>query len=308
MSDSFKDFHWTRNIPIKDYFLPKTIVEAIDILAQYQGRALVVAGGTDVIPQLRRRELDADALVDITHLPDMRSIEENGEWIVLGGLVTHAAVASSPLIREKAKLLADGAICVGSPQIRNVATVAGNLVSGQPAADTSTPLLALDASVTIASKDGERVVPLTKFFIDSGKTVLNCRREILTRIQFKALKGHQGCCYLRLSQRKALALPILACAVLIKVDKERRAIEEAAIALGPVAPIPVRMTRAEERLRGSPISTETIEAAGKITMEESRPRDSLLRGSSIYRKEMAEVFVKRGLRKALAQLGFAVIS
>jgi carbon-monoxide dehydrogenase medium subunit len=236
----------------------------------------------------------------------MKSIEENGERIVLGGLVTHASIASSPLVRKKAKLFADGAGCLGSPQIRNVATVAGNLVSGQPAADTSTPLLALDASVTIASKDGERVVPLTKFFLDTGKTILDCRREILTRIEFNALKEHHGCCYLRLSQRKALALPILVCGVLVKVDKKRRVIEEAAIALGPVAPIPFRATRVEERLRGSPVSKETIEAVGAIAMEESNPRDSLLRGSSLYRKEMAKVFVKRGLQKALAQVGFPV--
>lgn len=306
MSYAFKDFHWTRHISIKDYFLPKTLTEAIDILTEFQGRALVVAGGTDVIPQLRRRELDAEVLVDITHLPDMKSIEENGKKIVLGGLVTHGSIASSPLLREKAKLLADGAGCLGSPQIRNIATVAGNLVSGQPAADTSIPLLALDASVIIASKGGERVVPLTKFFLDTGKTILDYRREILTRIEFNALKEHHGCCYLRLSQRKALALPILVCGVLVKVDKKRRVIEEAAIALGPVAPVPIRAIRVEEKLRGSPVSKETIEAAGAIAVEESNPRDSLLRGSSPYRKEMAKVFVKRGLQKALAQGGFPV--
>jgi aerobic carbon-monoxide dehydrogenase medium subunit len=306
MSYAFKDFHWTRHIPVKDYFLPKTLTEALEILAESQGRALVVAGGTDVIPQLRRRDLDADALVDITHLPDMRSIEESGERIVLGGLVTHAAIASSSLVREKAKLLADGAECLGSPQIRNVATVAGNLVSGQPAADTSTPLLALNASVILASQDGERVVPLTKFFLDTGKTILDGRREILTRIEFNALKEHHGCCYLRLSQRKALALPILVCGVLVKVDKKRRVIQEAAVALGPVAPIPLRVTRVEEALRDRPINKETIEAAGAIAREECNPRDSLLRGSSLYRKEMAKVFVKRGLQKALAQVGLPV--
>ena len=236
----------------------------------------------------------------------MKSIEEDGERIVLGGLVTHASIASSPLVRKKAKLFADGAGCLGSPQIRNVATVAGNLVSGQPAADTSTPLLALDAFVTIASKGGERVVPLTKFFVDTGKTILDCHREILTRIEFNALKEQHGCCYLRLSQRKALALPILVCGVLVKIDKKRRVIEEAAIALGPVAPTPCRATRVEEKLRGCPISKETIEAAGAIAIEESNPRDSLLRGSSLYRKEMVKVFVKRGLRKALAQGGFPV--
>jgi carbon-monoxide dehydrogenase medium subunit len=306
MPYAFKDFHWSRHLPIKGYFLPKTLTEALDILAAHQGKALVIAGGTDVIPQLRRRELDAEVLVDITHLPDMKSIEETGERIVLGALVTHASVASSPLLREKATLLADGAGCLGSPQIRHVGTVAGNLASGQPAADTSIPLLALDASVTIASKDGERVVPLTEFFLDAGKTILDFRREILTRIEFNALKEHHGCSYLRLSQRKALALPILACGVLVKADKKRRVIEEAAISLGPVSPIPFRAKRVEEKLRGCPVNKETIELAGAMIFEECNPRDSLLRGSSLYRKEMAKVFVTRGLQNALAQVGLPV--
>lgn len=306
MSYAFKDFHWTRHIPIKNYFLPKTLTEALDILAEYQGRALVVAGGTDVIPQLRRRETDAEALVDITRLPGMKSIEESGERIVLGAMVTHASVASSPLVREKGKLLAEGAGYLGSPQIRNIATVAGNLVSAQPAADTSIPLLALSASVTIASKGGERVVPLAQFFIDTGQTVLDPRREILTRIEFNALKDHHGCCYLRLSQRRALALPILVCGVVVQVDRKRKIIEEAAIALGPVAPVPFRAARVEQALRGRSISQETIEVAGAIAIEECTPRDSLLRGSSLYRKEMANVFVQRGLQKALAQVGFPV--
>lgn len=306
MSYAFKDLHWTRHIPIKNYFLPKTLREALDILAEYSGRAFVVAGGTDVIPQLRRRELDTEALVDITLLPELKPIEESGGRIRLGGLVTHATITSSLLLKEKAKLLADGAGHVGSPQIRNIATVGGNLVSGQPAADTSMPLLALDASVTLVSGEGERVVPLTSFFLDTGKTALDCRKEILTRIEFNALKEHHGCCYLRLSQRKALALPILVCGVVVKVQKQRRIIEEAAVALGPVAPIPFRAIRVEEKLRGSSISRETLEAAGAIALEECHPRDSLLRGSSQYRKEMVKVFVKRGLQKALAQAGCPV--
>lgn len=306
MSCAFKDLHWTKQIPIKNYFLPNTLTEALDILAEYSKRAIVVAGGTDVIPQLRRRELNIEVLVDVTRIPELKTIEEMDNKIVIGALATHASIASSLLLKEKAELLTDGARHVGSPQIRNVGTVGGNLVSGQPAADTSIPLLALNASVTLVSRERKRVLPLTSFFLDTGKTAIESHKEILTYIEFNALTEHHGCCYLRLSQRKALALPILVCGVVIKVQKEKRIIEEAAIALGPVSPIPLRIRRMEEYLSGSPISKETIEAASKIAFEECYPRDSLLRGSSQYRKEMVKVFVKRGLLKALAQAGCPV--
>ena len=145
MEPAFKELHWARDIPVKEYLLPGSLSEALDMLDHFKGRARVIAGGTDVIPELRRRDLQVKALVDISRLPGLNAIEKAGRHIILGGLVTHGQVASSPLIREKAGLLADGAAAVGSPQIRNIATVAGNLVSGRPAADTSIPLLALGA-------------------------------------------------------------------------------------------------------------------------------------------------------------------
>lgn len=306
MAYAFKGLHWRRDIPVKDYLAPAGVEEALAMLASYEGRARVVAGGTDVIPQLRSRELDVEALVDVTCLPDMKAIEQEGEMITMGGLVTHAQVASSPLIRERADLLADGAGWVGSPQIRNIATVAGNLVSGQPAADTSIPLLALNASVTIASKEGERVVPLTEFFLDVGKTVLDCSKEILTRIRFPALKENWGGCYQRLSKRRALALPMLVCAVVVRVDPEKRVIEEASIALGPVAPVPYRAVQTEAKLHNAPIAQESLAAAAETSLVECNPRESLLRGSCDYREEMITVLVKRGLKKALEQAGTPV--
>ena len=180
MESAFKDLHWGKEIGIRDYLQPVTIPEALDILSEFDGRALIVSGGTDVIPLLRRGDLEADALVDITRLPDMNSIKAEGDWIFLGALVTHGQVCSSPLIRGRAGLLAEAAAAIGSPQIRNVATVAGNLVSGQPAADAALPLLALDARVTVVSKTGSREVPLKEFFVRPGETRVDPRREVLT--------------------------------------------------------------------------------------------------------------------------------
>jgi carbon-monoxide dehydrogenase medium subunit len=181
--------------------------------------------------------------------------------------------------------------------------VAGNLVSGQPAADAAIPLLALDAQVTIVSTNGERVVRLSDFFLDVGKTVVDPGREILTHIEFKPLGSNQGGSYLRLSKRKALSLPMLVCAVVATVDDHKQIITEAAIALGPVAPTPFRSKRIEDAIKGKPATLQTLREAAENASAYCSPRDSLLRGSCDYRQEMVKVLVRRGLRNALEQAG-----
>jgi carbon-monoxide dehydrogenase medium subunit len=306
MSYAFKDLHWSKEIKIKKYLLPQTLAEALDLLAEYNGKAQVIAGGTDVIPQLRHGGLEVGTLIDITRLPDMSSIRQEADTIVLGGLVTHGQVAASSLIKEKAGTFAEGAASVGSPQIRNIATVAGNLVNGHPAADASMPLLALNASVTIASQNGDRVIPLADFFLGKGKTSLDCRREILTQIRFSALKKNQGSSFLRLSKRGSLTIGVLILAAVIEADKTENVISDAQIALGPVAAIPLRAFKAEEMLRGAPISAETIERAADCVCTESNPITDPVWGSAEYKKELIKVFAKRGLKRALNQIEISV--
>jgi carbon-monoxide dehydrogenase medium subunit len=300
MSYEFKNFHWARDIRIDNYLMPRTLDEALDFLEKHQGKAQVIAGGTDVISQLRHRDLEVDALVDITRLPDMDGIQD-GEMITLGACVTHAQTALSPLVREKAAILAKGAGSLGSPQIRNIATVAGNLVSGHPAADTSIPLLALNASVLIASREGQRVVPLTEFFLDKGRTAIDCRREILIQIKFPAMQGNQGSCHLRLSKRQSLTIAILVMAAVVKVDPQKKIIQEAAIAMGPVAPTPFRALQTEALLAGAAVCKETIERAAESAYAEANPIDSAIWGSAQYKREMVKVFVRRGLENALIE-------
>ena len=306
MSYAFKDLHWSKEIKIKKYLLPQTLVEALELLAEHNGKARVIAGGTDVIPQLRHGDLEVETLIDITRLPDMSSIRREADTIVLGGLVTHGQVAASSLIRENAGALAEAAASVGSPQIRNIATVAGNLVNGHPAADASMPLLALDASVTIASPDGDRVIPLAEFFLGKGKTALDCHKEILTQIRFTALKKNQGSSFLRLSKRGSLTIAVLILAAVIEADKANNVIHDARIALGPVAAIPLRASKAEEMLRGAPLSAATIEKAADCVCTESNPLSDPVWGSAEYKKELIKVFAKRGLTRALTQAGISV--
>lgn len=306
MTYPFKDLHWSKEFSLGAYHLPGTLGEALDLLEHYQGKARIIAGGTDVIPSLRRKVLEVEALVDISNLKGLKDIMEKGEEILLGSLVTHAQAARSLLIQKKASLLSQGAGWVGSPQIRNVGTVGGNLAGGQPAGDTSLPLLALNAWVTIASKQGERQVPLTQFFLSPGQTVLDPSKEILTRIGFRGLDKTQGSCYQRLSKRKALTLPILAAAIVVKVNPAQGRIEASAIALGPVASTPFRAVTSEGLLKGAVITLENFMAAAEAAMEESTPRDSCLRGSCDYRRQMVGVLVRRGLQRAVEETGTKV--
>jgi len=293
---------WPKHLHWEKYFRPQNIPEALKILEEFQGKARLLAGGTDLILQIRSRETEPKALVDITRIPGLDEIKLEDGVIRIGALVTHAQVAQSFLIREKALALSEGASKLGSPQIRNLGTVAGNIVSGQPGADTTIPLLALDAKIKMKSKQGERTVPLTEFFLDTGKTVLDSTREMVTEILFSPLAEDESSVSLRLARRKALALPILTVSVVVSADLRQKKFNRVRIALGPVAPIPFRPMGAEQMLASASIADEVIKKATRKAAQEANPRTSLLRGSEAYRREIIANLVERGIRKGLERL------
>jgi carbon-monoxide dehydrogenase medium subunit len=294
---------WPKRLHWEKYFRPRDIAEALKILEEFQGKARLLAGGTDLIPQIRNRETRPRVLVDITQIPGLDEIKLEDGVIRIGALVTHAQVAQSPLLREKALALTEGASQLGSPQIRNLGTIAGNIVSGQPGADTTIPLLVLDAKVKVKSKKGERIVPLTEFFLDTGKTTVDSTREMATEIFFSPLADHESSVSLRLARRKALALPILNVSVVVSADMKRKKFNHVRIALGPVAPTPFRARRAEEILSSASVADRVIKEAARKAAQETSPRTSLLRGSEAYRREIIANLVERGIRKGLERLG-----
>lgn len=302
MEKETKKFYWSKKLYWERYFRPQTINEALTILEEFQGQAQIIAGGTDLLPQLRKGELEVKALVDITQIPGLDEIKLEDGLIRIGALVTHSQIAQSSLIREKALALSEGASQVGSPQIRNLGTVVGNIVSAQPGADTAIPLLSLEAAVKVVSKGGERSIPLSEFFLDTGKTAVQSNQEIITEISFPPLREQEASASLRLARRKALALPVLTTSVVVSADLKKKIFNYARIALGPVAPIPFRAREAEKVLISAPIKEEVVKEAAKRAAEESNPRSSLLRGSEEYRKAMVGVFVERGIKKALERL------
>ncbi len=280
----------------KEYRTPRSLDEALSILAHYQGTARVIAGGTDLALQVAGSDVDLACAVDLTRIPELAAITLQGPDVVIGGCATHAQVAASAVVRQIAPLLATACAAVGSPQIRNVGTIAGNIVNAQPAADSVLALLALDARIEVVGAAGSRQVPLAEMFLGPGKSAVDPSREIVTTIRFAGLTASQHGAYARLARRRALALPMLAVATVVSVTNGR--FDWARIALGPVAPIPFRSARAEASLTGAHASVESIAKAADLASGEAEPRSSILRGSREYRKEMVRVLVHRVLSEA----------
>lgn len=281
------------------YKRPHSIAEALTLLDEAAGRGRVIAGGTDLILQLRQRECRVDLLVDITGIEELKQIREDDGWIEIGAAATHAEVAKNSLIQKEARALAEGCAQVGSPQIRNMATLVGNVISARPAADGAIPLTALEAEIKVVSKAGERWVPMEETYRGVGVSSIDASREVATMVRFKKLgwKGQTG--FFRMCRRKALALPILNGAVVILLDSSHKRIQEARIAFGPVAEKPFRPRKAEAYLQSKEISPGIIPEAARIASGETNPRTSLVRGSDLYRKEMIRLYLVRTIQDLL---------
>ncbi len=277
-----------------EYIIPASLKETLRILAEKREKARLVAGATDLMLELERGvRRGIETLIDITRLPDLERITfDEDETIHLGPLVTHNAAAASKLLRERAFPLVSAAWQVGAPQIRNRATVAGNLITASPANDTITPLMALGAWVMLASVKGTRRVPLENFYTGVRKTVLQ-PDEMLVDIAFPALKTGQRGTFLKLGLRRAQAISLVNVAVVLTIDSSR--VKSAVITLGAVAPTIIHAPEAETYLADKELTDEVIARTSELAAGVSRPIDDL-RGSAAYRKAMVRVLVMRALR------------
>ncbi len=283
----------------KEYLFPDDITEALTILNDSKGAARIIAGGTDLILDIEKGRHQVEKLVDLSRIEELSTIAEIDGMLSIGANVTCSQVANSELIREKAPALAEGAHKLGSKQIRNVATLAGNIVRAQPAADTAIPFVALDAKVEVISMNGVRTIDVLDAYGDGfAKSTIDGSSEILTRFLVPSRKDGEGSAYLRHDKRNTLSLPILNIACnLGLVDN---VIHKAIIAMGPVGPGPQRAVDAEKRLIGSAPDSENITAAAELVINQCDPRDSLVRGSRKYRLAVVSVLAKRVINEALA--------
>jgi CO/xanthine dehydrogenase FAD-binding subunit len=280
-----------------DYYLPKDYEEAFKCLTLPEKTVVPVAGSTDFIPTFRDGHWKADAVVDVKNLPGMRDIRETPEGLYIGASVKMSELASSPLIRSDWNVLALAAESVGSPQIRNRATIGGNLCTASPCADTPPALYVLEAQVILKSMAGERRVPIAQFATFVRKTVV-AKGELVTGVILPKLpKGSMGE-YVKLSRRRGCDLSLVSVAALaIPSGKEY----QWRLALGAVAPTAIRVPQAEAILAQG-FTPELIEKAAQAAAETSRPINDV-RSSERYRKLMVANMTKRAISETLKKLG-----
>jgi aerobic carbon-monoxide dehydrogenase medium subunit len=306
-----------------DYLRPQTLEEALSLLNQHGKKAKLIAGGTDVIVMIKQKVMTPEVLISLRGIPGLGQIQYDGT-LRIGALVTHRAIEQSEVIRKEFSALTDAADVLGSIQIRNVATIGGNICTAAPSADTATPLLVLETQVKIKSLSEERTVPIETFFTGPGETILK-KGEMVTELIIPKPLPHTGSAYWKLQRRLALDLPILGVSVLLSLDKgtvscsdilcttspissilhtmekDELTCREIRIALGVAAPTPIRALRAENLMRGKKISDELLEEVANTASAEAQPRDSI-RGEAWYRKDLIRVLVKRMAMKCIERV------
>lgn len=284
------------------YLYPKTAEEAVALLQAYQGKALVMSGGTDLMLWLKHGTRQPDALVDVDGVEELRGISRRGDTLVIGAGVTHADAAEHPLVNELFPSLAKGCGSVGAPQTRNIGTLGGNIVSAQPAGDASVNLTALGASCEILSPEGRRIVPVESLFLGVGRSAVNPAAELLTKIFIPIPAEPFAVSYRRIAPRNSLALPVACVSVLLLARDGKLA--EARVVAAPVAVTPCRAKATEALLTGRPLEEAGLAAqAGGCIQKEINPRDSKLRGSGAYRKALVGTLTEDAVTEALGRLG-----
>lgn len=282
----------------RDYYTVLTVDEALHLLSEHGKRARIIAGGTDLLLEIERNMRPGlNMLIDVTRIPGLDKVTRDNDGLIhLGPLVTHNQCVRSRMVLEYAWPLSQSCWEVGAPQIRNRATIAGNLVTASPANDTITPLMALDASVKLKSVRTERVVPLQRFFAGPRRTVMR-PDEMLTDITFPALGSGEMGMFIKLGLRKAQAISVVDVAVVMQVKETSTGLvgSKARIALGSVSPTVIRASLAEEYLEGKNLDNQVLEQASILSMQAARPIDDL-RSSAAYRREMVRVTVLRALK------------
>jgi len=276
-------------LPTMDqYFKPKKVEEAVSLITNYGDQAKILAGGTDLLVQMRDRSLTPKCIVDITNIPELNYVKQDRDILKIGALATIRAVELSPIVKDKYVNLYEATHQMATTQIRNMGTVVGNICRASPAADTAPPLLALKSSVEIIGSSGTRIIPLEEFFLGPGQTALE-PHEMVLAIHVPELPTGNGTAFLRVTRVAAdLAKINVSSVVIIK----NGICQDARIALGGIAPTPIRARKAEALLRDSRLNEELIKKAAGIAANETKPITDI-RSTKEYRKELSEVLVRR---------------
>ena len=280
-----------------EYFEPETISDVITFLAKQGKDTKLIAGGTDLLVDMKKGRTKSKYLVTLMKIPELSYIIEDGMGLRIGATTTFREIEESKLIKEKYPLLFEATQAMGTVQIRNMATIGGNICNALPSADFPPALVALDAKAKIVGKSGERFIPLEDFFVGIRKTALRSD-ELLTEVHVKSPPAGSGTAFLKIS-RTTSDLATLNVAVRITLENNGTCKESRVIVGGGVGSTLIRSRRAETLLEGKVLEESLIEKAAQAASEELKPRPTSIRASPFYKIEVSKVLVKRALMKAL---------
>jgi CO/xanthine dehydrogenase FAD-binding subunit len=281
------------------YYTPTSVAEAVEILQRYDGQARVVGGGTDLLVEIRRGlHRPVEALVDVARIPNLNTIVEDGDYIVMGCGVTHSQIVKDPRIIKHGTCLSESCSVIGGPQVRNVGTLAGNVAHALPAGDGTIGLLALGGEIEIAGPDGTRWIPMQESFRAPGKSFIDRHREVLTRLRFKPVGLREGSAHHRVKRPQGLCLPIISMAARVQLDKANT-ITKARISMGPVGPVPFLAESAMEVLIGGAPSADQFDKTAEAALASVTLRSSKYRASQEYREQMVRTYLPVILARAV---------
>jgi len=281
-----------------EYYAPHSLQEAVVLLDKFRQSARVIAGGTDLIVQMKNGRVAPSVLIDAKKIPELNRLEwKDGEHLFIGAAVPLSKVIAYTPIKQHFGILYQSCSVIGSMQLRNRGTIGGNICNAAPSADSAPPLLCLGAKAVIAKTSGTRKLPLQSFFSGPGETALS-NNEILIGIEIPAPPPYSSGYYLRHTPRQDMDIAVAGVAALLIFNSRDNVCREARIALAAVAPTPIRVFQAEELLKGKVFNDKIIVSAAEQAAEAARPISDM-RGSAAYRQELVKVLATRTLKMAL---------
>jgi carbon-monoxide dehydrogenase medium subunit len=283
------------------YAAPTSLQEAIDLLSRTNGEGRPLAGGTDLIAQMKENRKSPSLVIDVKRIPDLNVLSfDRTQGLRLGAAVCCARIATFPPARDRYLALVEACGLIGSVQIQNRAAVGGNFCNATPSADTVPPVISYGGNVVIAGPNGRRELPAEDFFVGPGQTVL-AKGEIVVEITVPPPPPRSGAAYLRFIPREEMDIAVAGVGSFVQLGADGRRCQQVRIALAAVAPTPVRAREAEEFLAGKRADETNFAQAGELAARAAKPISDV-RGSAAYRTELVKVLTRRSLRKALERV------
>jgi carbon-monoxide dehydrogenase medium subunit len=290
-----------------EYFAPNTLQEGLSLLDNYQQKAKILAGGTDLIAQMRAGRVQPAVIIDVKRIPELNRLAWSADKTLhIGAAVPISTIVGFPYFMQRFSMLYQGCSLIGSTRIRNRATIGGNVCNAAPSADSAPALLCLGAKAVLAQCTGTRVVPLDSIFRGPGKISL-APNELLMEIEIPVPPTHSAGCYLRHTPRDEMDIAVVGVAAFLVLSPHSKVCREARIAVGAVAPTPIRVPQAETLLSGKKLNNEDIEMTAEKVAESASPISDI-RSSAEYRKELLKILTRRTLEEACESLNIQILA